>query len=365
MPVNDRRAIVVINASLADRPLTAPLREYARVYSIDSNALEASSRVNIGWSRFLSKFATEHKRELRSGDIIIVAGDRYEVVCYATFALQHGCEVWHIGGGETSPIKAQRYMPDHYYRNAITHMASKHFVANHGAASTVQGLIGGARAQSEQILVTGLPSLDRVWALAQTPAPERCFGEVLFAMHSDPNEPDSGLGHFMLLYRWIAALQAAGRVNRVFFSWAGPDLGGRQINAVLRTLEGVPEDLRAQWEPIKRIGDQVFLNQLRTCEFAVGNSSAFRLEAGLFGTPCLEVGDRQFGRFTPEHIAQPGVDFFEPQTGDIFRQLFLSAVALCREGKHPQIFPTSNYWGAPDGKATEAIGAAICAARTL
>ena len=78
-----------------------------------------------------------------------------------------------------------------------------------------------------------------------------------------------------------------------------------------------------------------YLRALRDCTVAVGNSSGFARDAGIFGTPVVLIGDRQRGRETAVNVCRiPGT------SADLIRKTILRAIRSGRKTK-------SNLYGEP------------------
>lgn len=73
------------------------------------------------------------------------------------------------------------------------------------------------------------------------------------------------------------------------------DLGCELIFKAYEQLTGID---RIKLFPSLRF--EYFLTLLRNAEFVIGNSSAGIREAGIYGTPTIDIGTRQLSRYTKE-----------------------------------------------------------------
>lgn len=336
--------IALLTSSPADRALIHPLKKHiprAFTYSLDMPSSTPWNTAAMNWEQFLARFNHLEGRALAPRDILVLAGDRHETLCFATWGRQLGCRIFHIGGGDTlHATRPYDTCPDHVYRDAISMLAQRHYVANETAYLNLLCLIG---TQAEGVVkITGLPSLDRVFAAALDfyfmPL-LRVRGEIIFVMHSNPGKEDRGWGDYLRARECVVQQQRIGAVTKVHYSLAGADAGGIEIDNSLRERDWLPPELRAQWVQITRdpMGME-FVRLMQVCEYAVGNSSAFLLEAGLFGLKCVLFGDRQAGRLIPPHIIPE--DQFPPDPRLVGMR--------------------SNHYGHPDGQAAKEIGEDIC-----
>jgi GDP/UDP-N,N'-diacetylbacillosamine 2-epimerase (hydrolysing) len=88
----------------------------------------------------------------------------------------------------------------------------------------------------------------------------------------------------------------------------------------------------------------LFAAALRHCEVLVGNSSAGIIEAATFGTPVVNVGDRQ-------HLRERN-----PNVSDVPAQAQAVEAGLHAALSHGR-WPCDNLWG--DGRAGERIAALL------
>lgn len=206
----------------------------------------------------------------------VLYGDRKEMAETAISLHYEGIKLIHVAGGETP--RGIWTHPDHPTRDAISMLSRAHCVANHWAANCLSDI------GIERVHITGLPALDELVHIARMPAPPRDdFALVLIHPHpSDMRRSD----------RWVVeagdALLESGCVNAVFVE-PNADDGGRILDQ-LRNLGGLQECM------IRRLSLDDFVEHLRRCRLFITNSSSGRIEAPIFGTPVVEIGDRQAGR---------------------------------------------------------------------
>jgi UDP-N-acetylglucosamine 2-epimerase len=87
------------------------------------------------------------------------------------------------------------------------------------------------------------------------------------------------------------------------FTSANADAGGADINAMIKGV--VATDPR-RMTLVQSLGTKLYFSLLRIVNVVVGNSSSGLIEAPSFGTPTVNVGDRQKGRLSgPSVISVP------------------------------------------------------------
>lgn len=228
--------------------------------------------------------------------VSVLLGDRKEMLL-AALERKAARRLVHIAGGET--FYGMQGSPDHAYRNAISHLSDLHCVANDHARINLQEM----GIPYNKIHVTGLPSLDALMRDAQArPANVKREARVILAYHPDPQLPVEHAGDE--LARIIEALEALGLP--VLVSGCNDDGNWRVVAELLLNALSRNADT---WEAMPPNASRALAyhesrmrNAYTTYALGVGNSSAFRIEASIYGLPVVEVGSRQLGRLLPRNI---------------------------------------------------------------
>lgn len=224
-------------------------------------------------------------------DLVLVIGDRGEMLAAAIAAIHLGIPVVHLHGGERSGTV------DEPVRHAITKLSHWHFVATEESRERVIRM--GER--PEHVHITGAPSLDDLDGPAATPRakvlqslglpPEARYALVLF--HPVVQEIAS-------LHDQTRALAGAladtlpGRASHIVWLAPNADAGSAEI---LRGLEeGAGKGAGLPVVRLTHLPRPRFVAATRQALALVGNSSAGIIEAASLGTPVVNIGNRQRAR---------------------------------------------------------------------
>jgi len=213
-------------------------------------------------------------------DILLLLGDRGEMLAGAIAALHIGVVCVHIHGGERSGTV------DEPVRHAISKLSHYHFVATEESR---ERLIRMGEAPW-RIQLTGAPGLDGIAEDADLPlvdclqALELTTPTFLLAIFH-PVVQQAGDAYVQTL----AILLALQRIGLPVV-WLEPnsDAGSRDIQRALAEV-ALPEGSSR----IRHIARPLFCAAMKHCAVMIGNSSAGIIEAASFGTPVVNVGDRQ------------------------------------------------------------------------
>jgi UDP-hydrolysing UDP-N-acetyl-D-glucosamine 2-epimerase len=216
-------------------------------------------------------------------DLVMVLGDRLEMLAAASAALAQRIPIAHVHGGETAPG-----IWDEQIRHAITKMAHVHFCATR----TASGRIARMGEDARRIHVVGAPALDLAAALvrnARRNIPQiRLVAGTLPLLLLHPSSPDDKLEYrrtSMLIDLLLKefphpVLLAVGPNN---------DPGHRGI---LRAYAERHDTVHVEMS----LTQQAFWWRMISSGLLVGNSSSGIIEAATLAIPVINLGNRQAGR---------------------------------------------------------------------
>ena len=262
-------------------------------------------------------------------EIVLVVGDRAEAFAAASAGHIGGRIVAHVHGGDRALGQV-----DDSLRHAITKLAHLHFPATAQSAERIRKL-GEDRWRVHRV---GSPGID---GIIQSATPRalmfKRYGWVsgsfaLVVLH--PTEADD-----LLEEHRAKMLLRAIRVARIKSIVAVAPNNDPGSTGILRCWEN--SDMGLQFHRDLPRAD--FLGLLRDTAVLIGNSSSGIIEAASFGTPVIDVGDRQKGRERGPNVRN--VPF---QIGSLQK-----AISAVWNRGVPARFPGSNVYG--DGATGEKI----------
>lgn len=228
-------------------------------------------------------------------EVVMLLGDRGEMLAGAIAALHLNIPIVHIHGGERSGTV------DEPVRHAISKLAHYHFTAT---ASARERLIRMGE-REENIFVTGAPGLDGLldisrpvrdeMALSYGFDPSRAIALVIFhpvVQHAE--FADRQMRTLLDGIRMVEGLQA-------LVLMPNADAGGEAIRAVL-------SDPALGVRVVDHFQRDEFCRWMSVVDVMVGNSSSGIIEAASFHTPVVNVGDRQFGRERSDNVVDVEVE---------------------------------------------------------
>lgn len=218
-------------------------------------------------------------------DLVLLLGDRGEMLAGALAAVHLGIHVAHIHGGELSGTL------DESFRHAISKLAHLHFPATQGAARRLARM--GER--PENIHVIGAPGLvgfqaepDRSWLAAR-------FGfsadqAIALSMFHPVVQEAATAGEQVRAVIHAAAAQGLAQI----VLRPNSDAGGAAIDEALDQLQLGP--LGRNIRILTHLERSEFARLLASVDLMIGNSSCGIIETASFGLPCVNIGSRQNGR---------------------------------------------------------------------
>ena len=221
-------------------------------------------------------------------DILVVLGDRFEMLAAAQTALVLQIPIAHVHGGETSEGAF-----DEGIRHAISKMAQWHFVA----AEPYRKRVIQMGESPDRVFDYGAPGLDQLsklkWLTRQEleSALEIQLSAPAFLVTYHPVTLAGG-NPVESMTELLRALESFPDAT-VIFTYPNADTGGRGlIECIDRFVAQHPESSRA----FVSLGQQRYLSLMREVDVIVGNSSSGLTEAPALKKATVNIGDRQKGR---------------------------------------------------------------------
>lgn len=234
-------------------------------------------------------------------DVVMVLGDRYELLPIVSAALVMGIPVAHLSGGDVTEGAI-----DNEVRNAISMMSAIHFPGVESSAENLRRMLGS----NAQIYTAGEPGLEsflRFELMSRKELAENLQLDInkkwcLVTLH-----PETKLGleeNLNMVKNLYEAMRETKGVQFVI-SKANADFGGMQINSFWE--EAVKQD-ENKYKLFTSLGQRRYLSYMRQAAGVIGNSSSGIVEAPFLGIPVINIGDRQKGRHLCKNVIQTNSD---------------------------------------------------------
>lgn len=270
-------------------------------FAIDAKVemlLSSDSPVGIAKSIGIGTMGCAEALDRLKPDLLVLLGDRFEILAAAQAALVARIPVAHIAGGDTTEGAF-----DEAIRHSITKMAHLHFVTNEGAAKRVRQL----GEDPAHIHVVGSPGIDQIRRLKLLSRAELSqelgftFKEknLLVTFHPVTLDTVSAKQQFQEL---LDALDQLGSETGVIFTKPNADTDGRVIIGMVDDYVATRPHARAYTS----LGQLRYLSAMAQADAVVGNSSSGLYEAPSFGKPTVNIGDRQKGRLQASSVLNCG-----------------------------------------------------------
>ena len=234
-------------------------------------------------------------------DLVLVLGDRFEILAAATAAALMRIPVAHIHGGE-----ATEGAVDDSLRHAITKLSHLHFTST----ETYRQRVIQMGEQPDHVFCFGAPGIDSIASL-QLLTREQLEESIAFKLG----------GRFLLvtfhpvtlgttpssaeMAELLAALSEMPDDARFLITLPNADAGGRALAAQIREFTDHYPDRAIAFTSL---GQLRYLSAMKHCLAVVGNSSSGIIEAPSLGVGVVNIGDRQKGRVQAASVinCEPG-----------------------------------------------------------
>ena len=230
-----------------------------------------------------------------SPHLVVLIGDRFDVLSVAVAASMMNIPIAHTMGGEISGTI------DESIRHVISKFAQIHFPANAMAARRIRQL----GENPNNIYAVGCPRMDYIAGILKKP--ESDFVEDYQRLPAVGEEIDLAEPFLITLFHPVTTEFAQARKQTkellralntlampTIMIWPNADAGSDEIAKTIRTFR---EEVKPSWLRVhKNLPFDVYIFLMNRCKALVGNSSSGIREAAFIGCPVVNVGSRQNGR---------------------------------------------------------------------
>jgi UDP-N-acetylglucosamine 2-epimerase (non-hydrolysing) len=225
-------------------------------------------------------------------DLIVILGDRFEMLAVAQTALIFNIPIVHIHGGECT---FGAY--DDAIRHSITKMATWHFTSTEGHFNRVVQL----GEHPSRVFNVGAIGIDHTIHLElmnrETLNKELSISEdrpfFLITYHPETN------GEFDGIEVLLNVLEEYTLTHYLIFTKSNADNGGRKINEKIQLF--VNANLHSS-RLFDSLGQIRYLSAAKEAALVIGNSSSGLIEIPYLHTPTINCGGRQQGRERPASV---------------------------------------------------------------
>jgi GDP/UDP-N,N'-diacetylbacillosamine 2-epimerase (hydrolysing) len=226
-------------------------------------------------------------------DMVVILGDRTEMLGIAAAAMNERIPIAHLHGGEVTEGAV-----DDCVRHALSKMSYLHFTSTEVYRNRVIQL----GEDPQRVFFVGALSTENILKAALFSEAEirkeigisenMPYSVVTF--HPVTLEEDSAKNQTLELCK------AMEECNDHFYliTMANADAGGDLVNKLLGEFADKHENIKL----VSSLGMKRYLSAVKYCDFVLGNSSSGIIEAPVLGAPTVNIGDRQKGRLMADTI---------------------------------------------------------------
>jgi len=225
-------------------------------------------------------------------DILMLLGDRYDMLAAGLAALPFTMPIAHIHGGELTEGAI-----DDAIRHSLTKMSHMHFVSTERHRDRVVQM----GEQPKRVIVCGAPGLDAIRTTKPTPREdlERRIGlrlepaPLLVTFHPTTLETADVLQQCRALSAALAGVR-----RTIVATYPNADT---MAHTVIDEIEGFAA-AHANARIVKDLGTADYFGMMALSAAMVGNSSSGIIEAPSFRLPVVNIGNRQRGRLRAANV---------------------------------------------------------------
>ncbi|PAQ13675.1 UDP-N-acetylglucosamine 2-epimerase (hydrolyzing) [Bacillaceae bacterium SAOS 7] len=280
--------------------------------------LSSDTAVGVAKSMGLGTIGFAAAFEKLQPDLLMILGDRFEMLAAAQTALVSNIPIAHIHGGE---LTYGAY--DDAIRHSITKMSTWHFTSTESHRKRVVQL-GEMPNRVWNVGALGIENILNIKLVSK----QQLFEQLgikndqpyfLITYHPETNGEVNGIDQLLKALNHYKDFY-------LIFTKSNADNGGRYINEAIQ--EYVLHHPNAYL--FDSLGQLKYLSAVKHAEIVIGNSSSGLIEVPYLHTPTVNCGDRQAGRECPSSVLH--VELNEQKIVNIIHE------ALHYQGPFEQIF---------------------------
>ncbi|MPB17508.1 UDP-N-acetylglucosamine 2-epimerase (hydrolyzing) [Campylobacter lari] len=227
-------------------------------------------------------------------DIVVILGDRYEMLAVASTCLMMQIPIAHLCGGELSFGAI-----DESIRHAITKMSHLHFASAQEYANRIIQL-GEEKQRVFNVGSIGGEIIENMKFLNKNSLQKELnikFNKNIYLItyHPQTLNLQDNKKEITQLLNFLDNLEN----STLIFTKANADENGIMINNMINEY-CIKHKNKAKL--FDNLGSLKYLSLMKIATAVIGNSSSGICESPFFKTPCINIGDRQKGRICADNI---------------------------------------------------------------
>ena len=233
-------------------------------------------------------------------DVVLVVGDRYEVIGAAIASSYMNIPVAHIQGGEVSGNL------DESVRHAITKLSTYHFTTSLNSKKRVIKM----GENKKNVFFTGCPGMDlinkkncnlnyhKISDLSYTGKTLNLKEPYVMVVNHPVNilNKKENTKNIKLL---LSALKKI-KINKIMF-WPNADAYSEMVSSAIRSFREA-QQYKNDFTFLVNLDPELYIGLLNKADCLIGNSSSFIREGSQMGKPAVILGERQKGREVGKNV---------------------------------------------------------------
>ena len=276
-----------------------------KVYMADDEAPDIANTTAKSISRGVSGFADAF--DALKPDMLLILGDRYEMLAVASTALIYKIPIAHLHGGEITEGAF-----DDAIRHAITKMSHLHFTSTEAYRKRViqwgeqpDRVFNVGALGVENVMKNDFMTKEEIEQSLNFQLTDKCF---LCTYH--PVTLSNMLSETQVM-NLLKALDDY-KEYHIIFTYSNSDTNSQII---IKRIQEYVDQNSGRCMFIPSLGQRRYFSALKYVMAVLGNSSSGIIEVPSFGIPTLDIGDRQKGRIAAKSVIHCGYSTDEIKEG--------------------------------------------------
>lgn len=276
-----------------------------KVYMADDTADDNANTTAKSISRGIAGFADAF--DLLKPDLLLILGDRYEMLAVASTALIYKIPIAHLHGGEITEGAF-----DDAIRHAITKMSHLHFTSTEAYRKRViqlgeepERVFNVGALGVENIMKTDFMTQEEIEQSLNFKLTDKC---LLCTYHPVTL---SNMSSEVQVLNLLEVLDDY-KDYHIIFTYSNSDTNSQII---IKRIQEYVDKNKERCMFIPSLGQRRYFSVLKYVKAVIGNSSSGIIEVPSFGIPTLNIGDRQKGRIAANSVIHCGYSTEEIKDG--------------------------------------------------